>query len=505
MRAYDIIHKKREGGALTKEEIDFLIEGFVEGSIPATYLLIATYSRYGAIASMASAYKINGDLYGVNASGARSNAYTLLAAQSGICLRFDTAAKNVKIITNNIVGSEKNATTPSNVTTTLDLFENGIIVFDYTSKTFVNRVFTSKLTDNQMLIATYAKYGAKAVNTACSYSVDGYPYGINTDKITAPRKITSPDYERIPLPDGTPMWSDLFAINGNIIAMVQSGDEEHINKEGWVLVYDTDFKLQKTLRHDFGHCNTCHYNANTDTLLIGNLPGNTAYPAALYIFYDVSNWLTLADGTTLEFNALNPAIVNLAALGPLYTVGTITQVAACWGDCNAGENNIVYVNSMYNSRWFKLVLGKGTNQYSYGTYAAQNDSTKFNGTYNSVEFYTCNKTLMLSEVTQGIDFYDGQIYTAEGHNGARVLKWSLDSVCPYEYGQTAPFDYVNAATYEVRLNYVYNPDGTILKVATEGIVIKDGYMYIGVFFYDEGNGSKPENSVFSNSVFKYKI
>ena len=34
MRAYDIIHKKREGGALTKEEIDFLIEGFVEGSIP---------------------------------------------------------------------------------------------------------------------------------------------------------------------------------------------------------------------------------------------------------------------------------------------------------------------------------------------------------------------------------------------------------------------------------------------------------------------------------------
>lgn len=34
MRAYDIIYKKRTGGVLTKEEIDFLIEGFVEGSIP---------------------------------------------------------------------------------------------------------------------------------------------------------------------------------------------------------------------------------------------------------------------------------------------------------------------------------------------------------------------------------------------------------------------------------------------------------------------------------------
>ncbi len=34
MRAYDLILKKREGNELTKEEIDFLIEGFTKGDIP---------------------------------------------------------------------------------------------------------------------------------------------------------------------------------------------------------------------------------------------------------------------------------------------------------------------------------------------------------------------------------------------------------------------------------------------------------------------------------------
>jgi pyrimidine-nucleoside phosphorylase len=34
MRVYDLIWKKREGGELSREEIDFLIDGFVQGTIP---------------------------------------------------------------------------------------------------------------------------------------------------------------------------------------------------------------------------------------------------------------------------------------------------------------------------------------------------------------------------------------------------------------------------------------------------------------------------------------
>ena len=34
MRAVDIIMKKRDGGALTAEEIKFLVDGYVAGTIP---------------------------------------------------------------------------------------------------------------------------------------------------------------------------------------------------------------------------------------------------------------------------------------------------------------------------------------------------------------------------------------------------------------------------------------------------------------------------------------
>ena len=48
MRAYDIIQKKRDGNALTKEEIDWVIRGYVEGEIPdyqIAALCMAIYFR----------------------------------------------------------------------------------------------------------------------------------------------------------------------------------------------------------------------------------------------------------------------------------------------------------------------------------------------------------------------------------------------------------------------------------------------------------------------------
>ena len=48
MRVYDIILKKRNGGELTKEEIDFMIQGYTKGSIPdyqMSALLMAIYFK----------------------------------------------------------------------------------------------------------------------------------------------------------------------------------------------------------------------------------------------------------------------------------------------------------------------------------------------------------------------------------------------------------------------------------------------------------------------------
>ena len=48
MRMYDIIMKKRNGGELSREEIDFFIEGYTRGEIPdyqVTALMMAIYFR----------------------------------------------------------------------------------------------------------------------------------------------------------------------------------------------------------------------------------------------------------------------------------------------------------------------------------------------------------------------------------------------------------------------------------------------------------------------------
>ena len=48
MRMYDIIEKKRDGGKLSHEEIDYFINGYVKGEIPdyqVSSLLMAIYFR----------------------------------------------------------------------------------------------------------------------------------------------------------------------------------------------------------------------------------------------------------------------------------------------------------------------------------------------------------------------------------------------------------------------------------------------------------------------------
>ena len=45
MRAVDIIQKKRDGLALNKEEIEWLIEGYVAGTVPDYQMSAFCYGR----------------------------------------------------------------------------------------------------------------------------------------------------------------------------------------------------------------------------------------------------------------------------------------------------------------------------------------------------------------------------------------------------------------------------------------------------------------------------
>ena len=47
MRAVDLIQKKRDGQELTSSEIQWLIEGYVAGTVPVSYTHLDVYKRQG--------------------------------------------------------------------------------------------------------------------------------------------------------------------------------------------------------------------------------------------------------------------------------------------------------------------------------------------------------------------------------------------------------------------------------------------------------------------------
>ena len=48
MRMYDILAKKRDGGILTDEQIQFFIDGYVSGAIPVSYTHLSFATRAAA-------------------------------------------------------------------------------------------------------------------------------------------------------------------------------------------------------------------------------------------------------------------------------------------------------------------------------------------------------------------------------------------------------------------------------------------------------------------------
>ena len=68
MRMYDLIVKKRDGGELTREEIDYIIEGYTDGDIPdyqmSAWLMAVFYKGMNAreTADMTMAMVRSGDM-----------------------------------------------------------------------------------------------------------------------------------------------------------------------------------------------------------------------------------------------------------------------------------------------------------------------------------------------------------------------------------------------------------------------------------------------------------
>lgn len=320
---------------------------------------------------------------------------------------------------------------------------------------------------------------------------------------TVPIYEDAPDYEYTALNIDSG-WSDFTFVGDKLWVFSASKGEVHAYDDGRISICDPSTgAVEKTLKHDFGHCNTVHYNPRNGKLLIGNLPGNSEYKAALYIFDDVESWNKLEDESNVYFAEKISTIVdvnNIKSAGGTHSYATV----ACWGDSNMGQNNIVYVNGQYNQYWWKILLGTGTNDLGKGTYTAAEEG-EYNGTYKVLWFKEFNRyyeteheradgTTYIGidsekEVTQGIDFVGNKIHTSNGHNELQWWEW----------------DFANGEINRTEHNFsVYKSDGTVNHTVSEGFAIKDGYAYIGCILADlQPNGGSALTNV--NGIIKTKL
>ncbi len=361
--------------------------------------------------------------------------------------------------------TQSTAEATSTATTSMDVFSDE-------TTTSANAIVTENKTTNTTTSTKAPDVPVKDVNTVYDMATEDGNLTI-TDKQGNVAKC-----EYISLEKGKTgskeTWSDFTFIDGKLWVFFASDGEEHTKANGQIRIYDSKTgKIEKTLYHDFGHTNTVDYNVNTDRLLIGNLPGNETYPAALYIFDDVSAWLDEANGSTLLFADKVTTIVDLSDIVREGTTHA-TNTVACWGEAD----NIVYMNGSFNRYWWKVTLGAGTNELAKGTYVAA-DKGVFNGSYkvNWMRDYTLQYSTY-QECVQGMVYYDGQIHTANGHNEVQWWKWEVT---------TSGLD---RSEHRVA---VMNEDGSIRYSISEGIAIHKGYLYIGCLFTGTGSDNYAEN------------
>jgi len=485
---------KIEDGAITTGKI---ADGNVTGAKIDNSAVTTAKIYNGAVteAKLASKAVTSGKLGDSAAEwGKRTKAgvFALLFNNNGIPLEFDTTNKTVTIKKQSrlVFGKFVNGVNPwgDDIVVDISSTKEGLLFYNYAgndnapiSSSDIIIVPSSVNTDlnpirnneNYVLLCAWANYGG-IVYSASTYKIDGYLYGVNTDTITSQVKdsiygdfpVANPVFELISLPADMTWWSDFIhiRINGEDEMWFFAGSEnDHSDMDGKChRVKMSDWSYIGYFSHNFGHCNTIHYDAENDVLLIANLPGHTTHTSALYLFYNVSSW---ASENSVDFYTVNPTIVDLT---PMNFTG---NNAAFFGENGLGRRNIVYVMTAYgNSKLVKIVLGMGTNNLGTGTYdSSHTGDSEYNGTYKILlgpisysypSGWDANK-----DVIQGGDFTNGHIITANGHD------------------QILGFIYTLIGGSKIQRTMIENvplkADGTIAYSVGEGLCVKDGFVYHG--------------------------
>jgi len=258
-----------------------------------------------------------------------------------------------------------------------------------------------------------------------------------------------------------PYFASLVFIGDNLWAFNSSDDAHTLFDD--INIYDHNFNLIKTLKHNFGHVNSMSYNTESKALIFGNGSSDGSQEDGyIHIIQNVEHWLELPNNTQLNMiTGIPGSNVTSIFVGKRDEFGY--KVNACWGELNAGQGNICYVLSSDNTKIRKFLLGQGTNQFENGTFISGKTDKEFNGTYKILQEWLDIPRL---EVNQDCIYYNGYLYIALGHNGIWHAKYKLNTDGTVDIVQ--------------KLEPHYNPDGTLKVETGEGIAIKNNTLFYGL-------------------------
>lgn len=270
-----------------------------------------------------------------------------------------------------------------------------------------------------------------------------------------------------------------YTIVGTKFVKFNDGSDDLTTDSGSITYrkYDNGFDQsptsgEKYIYHYFGHCNSVDYNADNGCLILGNGSGSYNLPGKIFIIPDFDTILENAQNavTTLTLQSTNAIVIDCTD----YNLGSKFNVI--WGEKNGTVSNIAYLITANFGKTTssidagdvgvirRLLLGMGSNQFSYGQFISGQSADAFNGTFEILDTYTQDGTAY-NDCCQGTCYYKGEIVCAIGHNVPILWRMNLAD------GK------IRRRVYEQN---IYAGDGSVASSGATGICTDGERVYTGV-------------------------
>ena len=394
-------------------------------------------------------------------------------------------AYKIDVIPGTVIQCELGNASGSNAPAINYFGANGELVLEVTGIHGRNE-YTSTVPENAVCAVLCNRNANVAIPTILVYYPDFNPLTTSVSNLvkqqqSSVEKVFSSIGRVVCLSSNT-TYSDITWVGNKMVGFISSEDDYSTTGTFNIMTFDNGINKPSTdaaiAYHTLGHCNTVDYCGGNDCLILGNGSGDYTLAGKIIIVQNFSQ--IISDNTqypsTSPLSVSDPNVIVIDC--STYNLGTKFNVI--WGENNVDASGLQYdiaylitakkdsvqsaVDAGDNGTIRRILLGRGTNELTYGTLLSGKTSTEFNGTFDILDTYIQPGTNYYNGCNQGTCYCAGRILSSVNHNGLNVWSMRLDNgkVCRNEYSQKT-----------------YDADGQETTRNISGICVKDNYLYIG--------------------------